>query len=125
MSVLAACDTLHQSIQSRPLVAPSGTTDPLVAEDGHYRPAKPPSSLLERLQLVLNGLTAITGADPHIQGGASGGCCHAGSISRIARSSIAMIEGQGLAGRGLITDGPVSPGPATRSRHARGSGWSA
>ena len=40
---------LQQSIQSRPLVAPLGATDALVAVDRHDRPAKPSSSLLERL----------------------------------------------------------------------------
>ena len=40
---------LEQSIQPRPLVAPLGATDALVAEDGHDRPAKPSSGLLERL----------------------------------------------------------------------------
>ena len=87
---------LQQSIQPRPLGATRGTADPLVAEDGHHRPAKPSSGLLQGRKLVLDRLAAITGADPDIQGGASGRCCHAGSISRIGHPSIAMIVGQGL-----------------------------
>ena len=72
---------------------PPGATD--VVED---RPPpdragqpKPSSSLLQGRKLGLNGLPAIiTGADPDIQGGASG-CCHSGSVARISSSS--MIVG--------------------------------
>ena len=40
---------LEQRIQPRPLLTAQGATDALVAVDRHDRPAKPPSSLLERL----------------------------------------------------------------------------
>ena len=46
---LSRAAALEQSIQSRPLVAPLGATDALVAVDRHDRPAKPSSGLLERL----------------------------------------------------------------------------
>ena len=67
---------------SRPLV-------PLIpsSRNGHDGPAKPSSGLLERLQLVLDGLASITGRDPDIEGGASGQCCHSKRVSRIGSSS--------------------------------------
>ena len=36
-----------------------------------------------------------------IEGGASVGCCHDASISRIGQPSIVMIEDQGLGARGI------------------------
>ena len=75
-----------------------GATDPFIAlqETGHHGPAKPSSSLLQRLKLVLDGQTAITGADLDIQGGASGQCCHSRRVSRIANPSMEKNLGLGL-----------------------------
>jgi hypothetical protein len=80
----------------RPPIAAPGATDALVAGDRHDRSAEPSSGLLERLQLVLDGLAAITGRDPDIQGGASGQCCHAVRVSRIGNPSMEKNLGLGL-----------------------------
>src|ERR1700722_4842680 len=86
LQAVAPGDALEQGIQPRPLVAPLGATDALVAEYSHHGPAKPSSGLLKRLLLVLNGLAAITGRDPDVERGASE-CCHNGSVARIGCSS--------------------------------------
>ena len=59
-----ASDALQQIIQTWPAVAALGAADPFVAIDRHDCPAKPAGGLLERLQLVLDGLASVGGARP-------------------------------------------------------------
>ena len=47
--IFTPCHAFKQRIQSRPLLTPFGTTDTLVAVNGHDGPAKPSGGLLQEL----------------------------------------------------------------------------
>ena len=79
------------------LSRPCGAADTLVAVDRprSLQPSRPAASCkgASWFSTVWPRSLVLT---LHIQGGASGRCCHAVSISRIANPSIAMIVGQSV-----------------------------
>jgi hypothetical protein len=74
--------------------------------NSHYGPAKPAGSVLQRLELVLNRLPAISSADPDMQGARLVDVNIPNRLARIGNPSITKNLGLGLLGRGhreLIT----------------------